>query len=250
MYEPGLDRHEWESEWQALADDLREDPAAALPELDGLVARMLEESGYDLTDPVAGEGDEREVVTEYLAANRVEVDAPGFDPARLQRSFYTSSSCGVCGKGALEAIAVEAPRVESELQLPLAVVASLPDRLREAQAAFEATGGLHATGLFSAAGEPLCVREDVGRHNAMDKVIGWAYREQLLPLARHVLCVSGRLSFELVQKAAVAGCPVLVAVGAPSSLAVDLAADRGVTLCGFVRGGSVNVYTESWRISG
>ena len=173
-----------------------------------------------------------------LAANRVEVDAPGFDPARLQRSFYTSSSCGVCGKGALEAIAVEAPRVESELQLPLAVVASLPDRLREAQAAFEATGGLHATGLFSAAGEPLCVREDVGRHNAMDKVIGWAYREQLLPLARHVLCVSGRLSFELVQKAAVAGCPVLVAVGAPSSLAVDLAADRGVTLCGFVRGGA------------
>src|SRR5437016_13221935 len=179
---------------------------------------------------------------EDLAANTVDVDAPGFDPARLQRSFYTSSSCGVCGKGALEAIAVEAPRVESELQLRLAVVASLPYRLREAQAAFEATGGLHATGLFSAAGGPLCVREDVGRHNAMDKVIGWAYREQLLPLARDVLCLSGRLSFELVQKAAVAGCPVLVAVGAPSSLAVDLAADRGVTLCGFVRGGSVNVY--------
>jgi FdhD protein len=183
-----------------------------------------------------------------LAANAVEVDAPAFDPARLQRSFYTSSSCGVCGKGALEAVAVEAPRVESALRLSLPLVASLPERLREAQAAFAATGGLHATGLFSAAGEPFCVREDVGRHNALDKVVGWAFREGLLPLAEHVLCVSGRLSFELVQKAAVAGCPVLVAVGAPSSLAVDLAADRGITLCGFVRGGSVNVYTESWRI--
>jgi len=184
-----------------------------------------------------------------LAANTVDVDAPGFDPARLQRSFYTSSSCGVCGKGALEAVAVEASRVESELKLSLSVVASLPERLREAQAAFAATGGLHATGLFSAAGEPLCVREDVGRHNAMDKVVGWAFREQLLPLAQHVLCVSGRLSFELVQKAAVAGCPVLAAVGAPSSLAVDLAADQGITLCGFVRGGSLNVYTEPWRIA-
>jgi FdhD protein len=183
-----------------------------------------------------------------LAANAVDVDAPGFDPARLQRSFYTSSSCGVCGKGALEAVAVEAPRIESELRLRLPLVATLPQRLREAQAAFAVTGGLHATGLFSGAGEPLCVREDVGRHNAMDKVVGWAFREQLLPLTGHVLCVSGRLSFELVQKAAVAGCPILVAVGAPSSLAVDLAADRGVTLCGFVRSGSVNVYTEPWRI--
>jgi FdhD protein len=185
-----------------------------------------------------------------LAANTVEVDAPGFDPARLQRSFYTSSSCGVCGKGALEAVAVEAPRVESELRLSLALVASLPGRLREAQAAFAVTGGLHATGLFSAEGEPLCAREDVGRHNAMDKVVGWAFREGLLPLADNVLCVSGRLSFELVQKAAVAGCPVLVAVGAPSSLAIDLATDRGVTLCGFVRDGSINVYSEPWRIEG
>jgi FdhD protein len=183
-----------------------------------------------------------------LAANAVEVDAPGFDPARLQRSFYTSSSCGVCGKGALEAVAVEAPRVESQLRVPLALVAALPDRLREAQAAFAVTGGLHATGLFSSAGELLAAREDVGRHNAMDKVVGWAFREGLLPLAEQLLCVSGRLSFELVQKAAVAGCPILVAVGAPSSLAVELAADRGVTLCGFVRGGAANVYTEPWRI--
>jgi len=184
-----------------------------------------------------------------LAANTVDVDAPGFDPARLQRSFYTTSSCGVCGKGALDAVAVEAPRVTSELRVPLALVSSLLDRLREAQAAFAVTGGLHATGLFTPDGGLLCVREDVGRHNALDKVVGWAFGAGRLPLAQCVLCVSGRLSFELVQKAAVAGCPVLVAVGAPSSLAVELAADRGVTLCGFVRGGTANVYTEPWRIT-
>jgi len=183
-----------------------------------------------------------------LAANAVELDAPGFDPARLARSFYTSSSCGVCGKGALEAVAVESSRVESRLVVGAALVASLPDRLREAQPAFAATGGLHATGLFDESGELMCLREDVGRHNAMDKVVGWAMLNGHPPLHGHVLCVSGRLSFELVQKAAVAGCPLLVAVGAPSSLAVDLARDRGITLCGFVRGGRLNVYSESWRI--
>src|SRR5579864_874732 len=183
-----------------------------------------------------------------LAANTIEVEAPAFDLSRLQRSFYTSSSCGVCGKGALEAVAVEAARVESQLRLPLSLVVQLPDRLREAQAAFAVTGGLHATGLFDARGELVCAREDVGRHNALDKVIGWAFGAGRLPLADAVLCVSGRLSFELVQKAAVAGCPVLVAVGAPSSLAVSLAEDRGITLCGFVRGGRANVYTEAWRI--
>jgi len=183
-----------------------------------------------------------------LAANTVELDAPGFDPARLARSFYTSSSCGVCGKGALEAVAVEAARVESKLTVPAALIAVLPDRLRAAQPAFDATGGIHATGLFDEHGDLLCLREDVGRHNALDKVIGWAFRERLLPLERSLLCVSGRLSFELVQKAAVAGCPMLVAVGAPSSLAIELARDRGVTLCGFVRGGRLNVYTEPWRV--
>jgi FdhD protein len=183
-----------------------------------------------------------------LAANTVDVDAPAFDPARLQRSFYTTSSCGVCGKGALEAVAVEAPKVESQLRFPLDAIVELPDRLRAHQGAFTATGGLHAAGLFLWNGELLCVREDVGRHNALDKVIGWAFVHGELPLDRTVICVSGRLSFELVQKAAVAGCPIMVAVGAPSSLAVELARDRGITLCGFVRGGTANVYTEAWRV--
>jgi FdhD protein len=185
---------------------------------------------------------------EDLAANAIEVDAPGFDPLRLQRSFYTSSSCGVCGKGALEAVAVDAPRVESDLRVSAALLASLPDRLRDAQAAFAVTGGLHATGLFTSDGALVCLREDVGRHNAMDKVIGRAFLDGRLPLTDSILCVSGRLSFELVQKAAVAGCPIVVAVGAPSSLAVELGADRGITLCGFARGGGLNIYTETWRV--
>jgi FdhD protein len=183
-----------------------------------------------------------------LAANAVDVEAAEFDADRLRRSFYTSSSCGVCGKGALEAVAVEAPRVDSTVTIAFALVAGLPARLREAQAAFAVTGGLHATGLFASDGELLCVREDVGRHNAFDKVVGWAFGAERLPLSDAVICVSGRLSFELVQKAAVAGCPVLVAVGAPSSLAVELARDRGITLCGFVRDGRANVYTEPWRV--
>lgn len=184
-----------------------------------------------------------------LAANTIEVEvAPGVDLERLRRHFYTSSSCGVCGKGAIEAVQVAAPRVESALEVHQDVIASLPDRLRESQRTFAATGGLHATGLFTRDGELVVAREDVGRHNAMDKVVGWVFASRLLPLAQHVLCVSGRLSFELVQKASVAGCPVVVAVGAPSSLAVELAEDRGLTLCGFVREGRVTVYTEPWRI--
>jgi FdhD protein len=185
-----------------------------------------------------------------LAGNTVELEAPGFDPARLARSFYTTSSCGVCGKGALEAVAVEAPRVESDLHVAAGLIASLPDRLRAAQPAFAATGGLHASGLFDEQGELLCLREDVGRHNALDKVIGWAFGEQRLPLARMLLCVSGRLSFELVQKAAVAGAPILVGVGAPTSLAVELACDRNLTLCGFARRGALNVYSAPERVAG
>jgi FdhD protein len=187
--------------------------------------------------------------TEDLAANVVDVEVvQDFDLDRLRRNFYTSSSCGVCGKGALEAIAVEAAQVTSDLTVSMEMVTALPERLRESQPTFAVTGGLHATGLFDAEGRLICVREDVGRHNAMDKVIGHAFLEGLLPLTGQVLCVSGRLSFELVQKAAVAGCPIMVAVGAPSSLAVELARDRRLTLCGFVREGRVNVYTEPERI--
>jgi FdhD protein len=184
-----------------------------------------------------------------LAANTVELQVRAFDPDRLKRHFYTSSSCGVCGKGALDAVAVTAPPVESRLTVPAQLLAALPDRLREAQPTFAATGGLHATALFSAEGELLAVREDVGRHNAMDKVVGHAFREGLLPLSDRILCVSGRLSFELVQKAALAGCPVLVAVGAPSSLAVELADAQGIALCGFARRGRVNVYSHAERVT-
>ena len=202
--------------------------------------------GFCLSEGLAPES---AALPDDLAANTVEVRAAGFDPGRLKRSFYTSSSCGVCGKGALEAVRVEAPPIESYLRVGAELVAALPERLREAQAAFSETGGLHATGLFDAEGELLCVREDVGRHNAMDKVLGWALREGGLPLTDAILCVSGRLSFELVQKAAVAGCPVLVAVGAPSSLAVELAEAQRITLCGFVRDGRVNVYSLPHRVS-
>jgi FdhD protein len=181
-----------------------------------------------------------------LAANTVEVRAPGA-AAPANRRFYTTSSCGICGKGALEEVAVHAPRVEGGPSIARPELAALPDRLR--QPVFDRTGGLHATGLFTGVGgEPLLVREDVGRHNAMDKVIGRALLDGLLPLSEHVLCVSGRLGFELVQKAARAGCPVLVGVGAPTSLAVELADDRGLTLAGFARRDSVNVYTHPERI--
>jgi FdhD protein len=183
--------------------------------------------------------------TPDLAANVVDVDAElRFDPGR--RRFYTTSSCGVCGKGALEEVAVHAAALPAGPAMARALLADLPERLR--QPAFEATGGLHATGLFDAAGALLIVREDVGRHNAMDKVVGRALLDGLLPLHGHAVCVSGRLSFELVQKAAVAGVPILVGVGAPTSLALDLAADRGMTLCGFARGGEINVYAGPERV--
>jgi FdhD protein len=185
-------------------------------------------------------------LTADFAVNTIEVTGPLVrDPSA--RSFYTTSSCGVCGKGALEEVAVHAPVLPPGPTIERALLADLPERLQ--QPGFARTGGLHATGLFTAAGELLHVREDVGRHNAMDKVIGRALREGLLPLHAFVLCVSGRLSFELVQKAAVAGAPILVGVGAPTSLAVSLAEDRGMTLAGFARRGQVNVYTGPDRVT-
>ncbi|HWV85293.1 MAG TPA: formate dehydrogenase accessory sulfurtransferase FdhD [Capillimicrobium sp.] len=192
------------------------------------------------------DGPRRAGLTEDFANNTIEVEGPlARDPGA--RRFYTTSSCGVCGKGSLEEVAVHAPPLRPGPVVPRALLADLPERLR--QPTFDRTGGMHATGLFDAEGELLIVREDVGRHNAMDKVIGRALLDGLVPLHGHVLCVSGRLSFELVQKAAVAGAPILVGVGAPTSLAVDLAADRGLTLCGFARGGRVNVYTAPERVA-
>jgi FdhD protein len=182
-----------------------------------------------------------------LAANAVEVAGP-LTRRPDSRRFYTTSSCGVCGKGALEEVAVRAPRLGDGPIVDRDLLAALPDRLE--QPAFERSGGLHATGLFDSAGQPALVREDVGRHNAMDKVIGRALLDGRLPLAESILCVSGRLAFELVQKAAMAGCPILVGVGAPTSLAVELARDRRMTLAGFARHGHVNVYAGADRVSG
>ncbi len=181
-----------------------------------------------------------------LDANAVDVAGPlTRDPGN--RRFYTTSSCGVCGKGALEEVAVHAPALPDGPRIPRALLAALPDRLHQPE--FARTGGLHATGLFDSRGELVHAREDVGRHNAMDKVVGRALLDEALPLHDRVLCVSGRLSFELVQKAAVAGAPLLVGVGAPTSLAVSLAADRGLTLCGFARGGRLNVYAAPERVA-
>jgi FdhD protein len=183
--------------------------------------------------------------TKDFAANTVEVEGPlAHDPGH--RRFYTTSSCGVCGKGALEEVAVHSARLPQGPVVARSLAARLPERLE--QPTFERTGGLHATGLFDPAGELLIEREDVGRHNALDKVVGRALLDGLLPLGQGILCVSGRLSFELVQKAAVAGAPIMVGVGAPSSLAVSLATERGMTLCGFARRGSMNVYAHPERI--
>ncbi len=167
------------------------------------------------------------------------------------RNFLTTSACGLCGKAGLDEvrtrirfpIPVEAGTIDRD------VLAGLPRRLRARQKVFDSTGGLHAAGLFTTDGEPVIVREDIGRHNAVDKVIGWAVRDDRIPVHDLVLTVSGRASFELVQKAVMAGVPVLAAVSAPSSLAVDLAAETGLTLAGFVRGETMNVYTGRHRVA-
>ena len=178
--------------------------------------------------------------------------APGtpFDAAALQRNFYQTSSCGVCGKASIEAVMGPAcARIDSDLAVSPEVLVRLPERLRAAQAVFERTGGLHAAGLFTAEGELVRAREDVGRHNAMDKLVGASLLARELPWDRRMVMVSGRLSFELVQKAARAGAAVLAGVSAPSSLAVELAEACGMTLCGFVREERFNVYAGGARIA-
>ena len=188
--------------------------------------------------------------TADFAANVVDVKTTNGlrrDPSG-ERSFYLTSSCGVCGKGALEYVRQWAPPSLPGPPIDAELVRRAPDEARNAQAAFARTGGLHATALFDHAGEMLVIREDVGRHNAMDKAVGAMLLSDRFPLPGVFACLSGRASFELVQKASLAGLAGIVAVGAPSTLAVDLARDRDMLLCGFVRGGSFNVYSGSHRL--
>jgi FdhD protein len=171
-----------------------------------------------------------------------------FDPGGVERRFYTTSSCGICGKASLDQDEVHCSAIPESEPLPASVVVSLPDALRKAQRIFEQTGGLHAAGLFDRAGKVLAVREDVGRHNAVDKLVGRSLLAGELPLSGNVLMLSGRVSFELVQKAAVSGIPVICAVSAPSSLAVEAADRLGLAVVGFVRGRGFNVYCHPERL--
>jgi FdhD protein len=177
-----------------------------------------------------------------------DVPPPVTDP---RRNFYTTSSCGVCGKASIDAVRTRSSfdLALDPLVVPARMLSELPDKLRAAQRTFHRTGGLHAAGLFTSEGDLLVLREDVGRHNAVDKVIGWAVREGRLPLIGHILLVSGRASFELTQKAWMAGIPLLAAVSAPSTLAAELADEAGMTLVGFLRGPSMNVYTGAHRVT-
>ncbi|OJX62884.1 MAG: hypothetical protein BGO95_02045 [Micrococcales bacterium 73-13] len=193
-------------------------------------------------------------VADALLGNTVDaVLGPGATPPAdaAARHSVTTSACGICGTESIDAIEKQArwDLGDDDSVVPAAVLARLPDRLRAAQSLFDSTGGVHAAGLFTAAGDALCVREDVGRHNAVDKVVGWALRNDLLPLRGTVLQVSGRASFELVQKARLAGIPILAAVGAPSSLSRDLAESSGLTLVGFSRGSGFSAYAHPRRIA-
>jgi FdhD protein len=183
------------------------------------------------------------------ACNVVEVAlAKPFDGSRLKRNFFATSSCGICGKASIEQIAVQCPPVEPGPVVPRSVLVELPGAMRQSQAVFDRTGGLHAAGLFDASGRLLALREDVGRHNGVDKLIGRAFLDGELPLADRIMLVSGRTSFEILQKAAMAGIPFVCAVSAPSSLAISIAEKFGITLVGFLRGASFNVYAHPERI--
>ena len=201
-------------------------------------------AGFLFSESILRRGDDVESYRHWGSPNVVRValrEGVNVDLQRLQRHFYSTSSCGVCGKTSIDAVRVQTAPLETKLELARDVIVSLPDKLREEQKTFDATGAIHAAGIFDANGTLLRLREDVGRHNAVDKVIGSFFREGIA-LDAHVLVVSGRTSFEIVQKAVVARIPVLAAVGAPSTLAVELAREMNLTLLGFVREGRFNVY--------
>ena len=211
---------------------------------EGVIAGPADIAALRYCDSVDAEGRNTYNVVDVDLAPGVPLPGTGLD-----RNFVTSSSCGVCGKASIDAIRtrtrydVAADRV----RLPLEALLGLPERLRSEQEVFERTGGLHAAGLFTAHGEMLALREDVGRHNATDKLIGWAAEHHRIPLRGTVMLVSGRVSFELAQKAVMAGIPILAAVSAPTSLAIELAEEAGLTLIGFLRGARMNIYTHPQR---
>lgn len=211
--------------------------------LSGSEGELLREGAFDANCTLS---------TGRVSANTIRIDlneGVELDLKRLERHFYTTSSCGVCGKSSIEALATGVKEIKSELKIDADIIHSLLQKLRDAQAIFETTGGLHASALFNADGKIEIVREDVGRHNALDKVIGAKFLSGELPLSNKLLLVSGRASFELVQKALMAGIPILAAVGAPSSLAVELATEFKMTLVGFVRDGRFNIYTGGQRVN-
>ena len=214
---------------------------------EGIVARRDEIAAIRYCAGVTEDGENTFNVLDVTLAAGVPAPDPG-----LERNFYMTSSCGLCGKASIDAVRTASPHpvANDPLVVDAALLASFPDRLRAGQDVFDKTGGLHAAALFDGrTGEMLVLREDVGRHNAVDKVIGWAHGEGLLPLAGMVLQVSGRASFELTQKASMAGIPILAAVSAPSSLAIDLARESGMTVVGFMRGLSMVVYAGEQRVA-
>jgi FdhD protein len=209
---------------------------------EGVVSQRYDIAGISYcVDPAVGEEQHYNIVTVELAGAMPVLE-------RLERHFTVNSSCGVCGKSSIEALQVRAQPIADQFQISYDFIAELPDKMRSAQRIFASTGGLHASALFDKDGNLVALREDVGRHNALDKIVGWALLNDRLPLRESVLLVSGRASYELLQKSITAGIPIVCAVSAPSSLAVETARAFNVTLCGFVRGTRCNVYTTPDRI--
>ena len=214
-------------------------------------------AGFLLTEGLVEQAEQIKSLRAQAGANpeagnvvQVQLTGTGFDPERMRRNFFAASSCGICGKASIESIRVRGIQPPNpDFRFYPDLLCALPDKLRSAQAIFGRTGGLHAAALFDSEGELIVTREDIGRHNAVDKVIGWALLEKRLPLSQCVLLVSGRGGFEIVQKALVAGIPVLASVSAPSGLAVRLARELGLTLVGFLRGQRFLIYSREDRLA-